>query len=56
MKWVGRVARMEKKISVYGVLVGKPEEKRELGIHRRRWDNDIKWTLGNKRGQWSGSG
>ena len=27
---------------VYRVLVGKPEGKRPLGRHRRRWDYDIK--------------
>jgi hypothetical protein len=47
---------MGENISAYGVLVGKPEEKRELGIPRDRWDNDIKWTLGNRVGLWSGSG
>ena len=51
MKCVGRVARIGEKISAYGILVGKPEEKRELGISRHRWDNDIKWTLGSIIGQ-----
>jgi hypothetical protein len=51
MKWFGRVARIGEKIIAYGVLVRKPEEKRELGIPRRRWDKDIKWTLGNRMGQ-----
>jgi hypothetical protein len=27
---------------VYRVLVGKPEDKRPLGIHRRRWEDNIK--------------
>jgi hypothetical protein len=36
--WVGHVARMGKRRSVYRVLVGKPEGKRSLGRPRRRWD------------------
>jgi hypothetical protein len=30
---------------VYRVLVGKPEEKRLLGRHRRRWEDNIKADL-----------
>jgi len=30
---------------VYRVLVGKPEGKRPLGRHRRRWENNIKMDL-----------
>jgi hypothetical protein len=31
----------------YRVLVGRPEGKRPLGKHRRRWENNIlRWTLG----------
>jgi hypothetical protein len=30
---------------VYGVLVEKPEGKRPLGRHRRRWENNIKMDL-----------
>jgi hypothetical protein len=30
---------------VYRVLVGKPERKRQLGISRRRWKNNIKMDL-----------
>jgi hypothetical protein len=29
----------------YRVLVGKPEGKRPLGRHKRRWDNNIKIEL-----------
>jgi hypothetical protein len=32
-------------ISVYRVLVGKPEVKRPLGRHRHRWDYNIKMYL-----------
>jgi hypothetical protein len=37
LRWVGHVARMEEERGVYQVLVGKPEGKRPLGRHRRRW-------------------
>jgi hypothetical protein len=30
---------------VHRVLVGKPEEKRPLGIPRRRWEDNIKMDL-----------
>ena len=30
---------------VYRVLVGKPEGKRPLGRHRRRWEDNIKMDL-----------
>ena len=30
---------------VYRVLVGKPQGKRILGRHRRRWENNIKMDL-----------
>ena len=30
---------------VYRILVGKPEEKRPLGRHRRRWQANIKMDL-----------
>jgi len=36
---------MEEKIGVYRVLVGKPEEKRQIGRRRRRWENNIKMDL-----------
>ena len=38
----GHVARMGESRGVYRVLVGKPEGKRSLGTHRRRWDDNIK--------------
>ena len=34
MRWAGHV---EDRRDVYGVLVGRPEEKGLLGIHRRGW-------------------
>jgi hypothetical protein len=40
---------------VHRVLVGKPEGKRPLGRHRRRWEDTIKMHLqevGGGRGDW----
>ena len=34
--------RMGEGRGVYRVLVGKPEGKRPLGIHRSRWEDNIK--------------
>ena len=39
------VARTGERRVVYRVLVGKPEEKRPLGRHRRRWEDNIKMDL-----------
>jgi hypothetical protein len=33
------------KRNAYGLLVGKPEEKRSLGRPRRRWVDNIKMVL-----------
>jgi len=49
------VARMGEDRGVHRVLVGKPEEKRPLGIPRRRWEDNIKMNLqavGGGRGDW----
>ena len=45
MGWAGHVARMEERIGVYRVLVGKPEGKRPLGRPRCRWEDNIKTDL-----------
>jgi hypothetical protein len=45
MRWVGHVARMGERRSVYRVLVEKPEGKRPLGRPRRRWEDNIKIDL-----------
>jgi hypothetical protein len=37
---------MEERRDVYWVLVGRPESKRPLGRHRRRWEDNIKMDLG----------
>ena len=41
----GHVVRMGERRGVYRVLVRKPEGKRPLGRHRRRWENNIKMDL-----------
>ena len=45
MRWAGHVARMGEERGVYRVLVGKPEGKRPLRRHRRRWVNNIRTDL-----------
>jgi hypothetical protein len=45
MTWAGHVARKGVKGGIHIVLVGKPEGKRELGRHRRRWEDNIKLDL-----------
>jgi len=45
MRWVGHVARMGEERGVYRVLVGKPEGKRPLGRHRRRWMDNIRMDI-----------
>jgi len=56
MKWVGHVARMGVRRSVYRISVGKPGGKRPLGRLRRRWEDNIKMNLQEvERGVWTGS-
>jgi len=45
MRWTGHVARIGEGRGVHRVLVGKPEGKRPLGRHRRRWKDNIKMDL-----------
>jgi hypothetical protein len=45
MRWVGHVACMGTMIKAYIILVGKPETRRPLGRHRRRWEDTIKMNL-----------
>jgi len=57
MRWAGHVARMGEERGVYRVLVGKPEGRRPLGRHRRRWvDNIIKDLQEVSVGIWTGLG
>jgi hypothetical protein len=53
MRWVGHVARMGKTTNVYRILVGKPERNTPLGRPRRRWGDNIKIYLRDRRG-WYG--
>jgi hypothetical protein len=46
VKRTGHVARMEERINMYKIVVGKPEGKRQLGRHCRRWEDNIEMTLG----------
>jgi hypothetical protein len=45
MRWAGHVARIGEGRSVYRVLVGRTEGKRQLGRPRLRWEDDIKMDL-----------
>jgi len=45
MRWAEHVARMGEGRGVCRGLVGKPEGKRPLGRHRRRWEDNIKMDL-----------
>jgi hypothetical protein len=45
MRWAGHVARMGEERKVYGVLVGKPGEKKPLGRPRCRWEDGIRTDL-----------
>jgi hypothetical protein len=40
MRWLYRLARIGERRVVHGVLVGRSEEKRPLGRHGHRWEND----------------
>ena len=49
------MARLGEERGVHRMLVGKPERKRSLGRHRRRWEDNIKMDLkevGWRRGDW----
>jgi len=39
------VVRREERRGLYRVLVGKPEGKKPLGRHRRRWEDNNKMNL-----------
>ena len=45
MRWAGHVARMGEERGVCGVLVGKSEGMRPLGIPSRRWVDNIRMDL-----------
>jgi len=45
MRWAGHVARAGDMRSVYRVLVGKPEGKRQFGRPMCRWEDKFKMDL-----------
>ena len=45
MRWAGHVARMGEESGVYRFMLGKPEGRRPLGRHRRRWMDNIRMDL-----------
>jgi hypothetical protein len=45
MRMAWNVTGMRERRGVYSVLVGKPEGKRPLGEHRRKWKDTIKMDL-----------
>jgi hypothetical protein len=55
MRWVGQVAGVEQRRKAYRVLVGKLEEKRQLGRPRSRYEDIIKMDLTRSwTGKWTG--
>ena len=49
LRWAGHVARMEEDRSAFKILTGKPTGKRFLGSSRRRWEDNIRMELEEKR-------
>jgi ribosomal protein L28 len=45
MRWARHVAFMEETRGAYRVLVGRPERKRPLGRTRRRWEDNLFFSL-----------
>jgi len=45
MRWAGHVALMGERRGADGVLVGRSEGNRPLGIPRRRWEDNIKMDI-----------
>jgi hypothetical protein len=45
LRWAGHVARMGEKRGACRILVGRPERRRPLGRHRRRWEDNIKMDI-----------
>jgi hypothetical protein len=42
MRWAGYVTRFCERKFAYRVLVEKPEGKRRLGRHKRKWEDNIR--------------
>jgi hypothetical protein len=50
MRRTGQVARMERRVMYIGIfLVRKPKRKRPLGRSRRRWEDNIRMDLREKK-------
>jgi hypothetical protein len=45
MRWAGNVALMGEVRGAYNILVGRPEGRRPLRRHRRKWEDSIKLDL-----------
>jgi hypothetical protein len=45
MRLEGHVMRMGEMAQAYTILVGEPEEKKQLGTPKRRWEDNIKMIL-----------
>jgi len=45
MIWPGHVVRMGEERGMYRVLLGKPEERRQMGRPRRRWVDNVRVDL-----------
>jgi hypothetical protein len=45
IRWAGHVARLGEVRGAYNILVGRPEERRQLERPRRRWEDNIKMDL-----------
>jgi hypothetical protein len=45
MRWMGHVAWMGERRSIYRLLVGKPEGKRPFGRPTHRWKDNIQMDL-----------
>jgi len=54
MRGAEHVARMEERIGIRRVLVGKPEEKQPLERHRHKWEDNIKMDLQEVVWGWDG--
>jgi hypothetical protein len=45
VRLIGHAARLVEKRNKYRFPVGKPERKRQLGRHGRRWEDNIKMDI-----------